>query len=73
MHAMQLSSQSFDESPSEAEPPATPPPHQHANKAFESTLLKKIEELTTGLAALKNDMGKRNTRGRQGRDPKRYC
>ena len=64
MHAMQLASHQADEPPSDAvETPAfLPPPNHQAKNAFESTLLKKIEEITSELAAIKQDMGGRTTR-----------
>ena len=49
-----------------------PPPQERANNAFENTLMRKFEELSAELAALRQTTG-RNSRSRSGRTPKRYC
>ena len=84
MLAMQRSA-ALEEAIVDPVPPLVPPTpqnpptqQQHANNAFETTLLQKFEELTKELAQIKRGMGEtenggRNTRGRQGREPKRYC
>ena len=77
MHAMQIIAAAADDSPPPEESPPPPPeqrqPEQHAGNAFESTLLKKIAELTAELSELKQGMSQCNSRSSHGRTPKRYC
>ena len=79
MHAMQLAAAQSDNSAFDAaDTPPYPPvqqqqQQQHAGNSFESTLLKKFEELTAEFLALKKDVGQRNLRSSHGRTPKRYC
>ena len=78
MHAIQQSSD-LEEAIMDPLPPVIsvisqnpPTQQQQAKNAFQNTLMKKFEELTTELALIKRGMGNnRNTRGRQVREPKR--
>ena len=75
MNAMQIAATGVYNS--EYGDPSPPPEQQardeHANNTFENTLLRKFEELTSKLAALKQDVSNRTSRSTHGRTPKRYC